>query len=216
MTTKTSKICPVFMALFITMLTGTSFSTTINVTVQNFSFSPANVNAVVGDTIKWNWSNGSHTTTCDGSNGTTRPSGATSWNAGLNNGSPSFKYVIRVAGNYHYVCEPHAPDMNGNITATPSAIITLTELVNSYELSQNYPNPFNPTTNIKFSIQNSSNVKLKIFNSVGMEVETLVNQTLNAGTYRVDWNAVNFPSGLYYYRIESSDFVQTRKMLLIK
>ena len=193
-----------------------SYSTTFNVTAANFAFSPANINVTVGDTVKWTRTSGSHTTTCDGSNGTTRPSGAAPWNADLDAGSPTFTYVIRVAGTYHYVCEPHAPDMAGNINAVASSISQLTELVNSYELAQNFPNPFNPTTNIKFSIPTSSKVVLTIYNSMGKEVESLVNEKLNQGSYQVDWNAVNFSSGIYYYKIQTDGFIQTRKMLLIK
>ncbi len=203
MKTKAIKICPALIAFLYIMLTGTSFSTTHNVTVQNFSFATANLNTVVGDTIKWNWSNGSHTTTCDDSNGSILPAGAPSWNSPLNSNSPTFSYVISVPGVYHYVCIPHAPEMSGNINATTSAITVLTEFVTGYELSQNFPNPFNPTTKVKFTIENSSDVTLKIYNSIGREVETLVNQRLNAGAYDVDWNAVNFPSGVYYYKIET-------------
>ena len=193
-----------------------SYSTTINVTAANFVFTPANINVTVGDTVKWTRTSGSHTTTCDGSNGTTRPSGAAPWDADLDAGSPTFTYVIRVAGTYHYVCDPHAPDMAGNINAVASSISQLTELVNSYELAQNFPNPFNPVTNIKFSLPNSSKVVLTIYNSMGKEVETLVNEKLNQGSYLVDWNAVNFSSGVYYYKIQTDGFIQTRKMLLIK
>ncbi len=207
----------VIMALFLTMLASTSFSTTINVTAQSNVFVPANINVVVGDTIRWNRTTGSHTTTCDGTEGSTRPAGAPAWNSPLTSSSPTFRYVVTVPGTYHYICEPHAPDMSGNITATVSTAITqLTELVDSYELSQNYPNPFNPTTNIKFSIENSSKVSLTIYNSVGIEVETLINENLTSGAYKIEWNAVNYPSGVYYYKIESANFIQTRKMLLIK
>lgn len=204
-------------AIIVTILISRmSFSTTINVGVSNFQFTPANINATVGDTIKWNWVSGGHTTTCNGTNGSTRPGGASPWDADLNNGSPTFRYVITVAGSYHYVCTPHAPDMAGNITAVASAITQLSSLVSNYELSQNFPNPFNPVTKINFSIPKSTNVVLKVYNELGKEVETLVNENLAGGNYEVQFNGANFGSGIYYYRIEASGFVQTRKMLLIK
>lgn len=212
---KLQNLLLIFVSLIL-LSSAKSYSTTFNVTAANFSFSPANINVTVGDTIKWTRTSGSHTTTCDGTNGTTRPSGAAPWNSDLNSGSPTFTYVIRVAGLYHYVCEPHAPDMAGDINAVASSISQLTELVQSYELSQNFPNPFNPSTNIKFSIPNSSKVVLTIYNNTGKEVETLVNENLNQGSYQVDWNAVNFTSGVYYYKIQADGFIQTRKMLLIK
>jgi photosystem II stability/assembly factor-like uncharacterized protein len=85
-----------------------------------------------------------------------------------------------------------------------------------YSLNQNYPNPFNPTTNIRFSIPKTSFTEIKIFNSLGQEISTLVNQNLQAGNYEVNWDASNIPSGVYFYRINSDDFTQTNKMILIK
>lgn len=204
------------LAIMITFFLSPVYATTHNVSVANFSFSPANINATVGDTIKWNWSNGGHTTTCNGSSGTIRPSGAAPWNANINSGSPTFSYVLTVEGDYHYVCTPHAPDMAGNINASPSSITQLTEIVRGYELSQNYPNPFNPATNIKFSVLKSSVVTLKIYSNLGQEVATLVNEKLSSGAYRVDWNAADFTSGIYYYTIKAGEFAETKKMLLIK
>lgn len=72
------------------------------------------------------------------------------------------------------------------------------DIPNSFSLSQNYPNPFNPTTNIKFDIPKSGFVKLSIFNGLGQEVATLVNSELKAGTYNADWNASDYPSGIYF------------------
>ena len=85
-----------------------------------------------------------------------------------------------------------------------------------YSLSQNYPNPFNPNTQIKYSIPKTSLVTLKIFNTLGEEIETLVNEEKTVGTYEVNLNAANLPSGVYFYRLQAGDFVQTRKMILLK
>ncbi|MBV6478427.1 MAG: hypothetical protein HGGPFJEG_01182 [Ignavibacteria bacterium] len=85
-----------------------------------------------------------------------------------------------------------------------------------YALNQNYPNPFNPTTNIKFAIPKKSFVRLLIYDLLGKEVATLVNEELNAGSYQADWNASGYPSGVYFYRIQEDDFVQTRSMVLVK
>ena len=83
----------------------------------------------------------------------------------------------------------------------------------SYKLSQNYPNPLNRSTTIKYSIPKSSQVILKIFNTLGEEIETLVNEEKPVGTYELNWNAANLPSGIYFYRLQAGDFVQTRKMI---
>jgi len=85
-----------------------------------------------------------------------------------------------------------------------------------YKLEQNYPNPLNPSTKIKYSIPKVSQVSLKIFNTLGREIETLVNEEKPVGNYEVNWNAENLPSGVYFYRLQAGDFVQTRKMILLK
>ncbi len=204
-------------AFSLLLFSSLTFSRTINVSVSNFNFSPAAVtNAIVGDTIQWTRIAGSHTTTCNGTNGTTRPPGASPWDAPLNSGNTSFKYVIQVAGTYNYVCTPHAPDMAGTIIATISSISQITEKVNTYKISQNYPNPFNPVTSIKFSVPNNAFVTLKVYNSAGAEIETLVNENLNASSYEVVWNAEKQSSGIYYYKIQSDNFTETKKMMLVK
>ncbi|MCB0722799.1 MAG: T9SS type A sorting domain-containing protein [Ignavibacteriae bacterium] len=86
----------------------------------------------------------------------------------------------------------------------------------TFRLYQNYPNPFNPSTNIRFGIANSSNVKISIYDVTGKLIEVLVNQKLSAGTYEIQWNADGFASGVYFYSLEAEGFNQTRKMLLIK
>jgi photosystem II stability/assembly factor-like uncharacterized protein len=85
-----------------------------------------------------------------------------------------------------------------------------------YNLSQNYPNPFNPTTNINFSIPKSGLIKLTVYDITGKEVVVLVNQVLLSGSYKADFNASNLSSGTYFYRLETSNFSQTKKMLFVK
>jgi hypothetical protein len=85
-----------------------------------------------------------------------------------------------------------------------------------YELSQNYPNPFNPITNIKYQIQKTGLVTLKIYDITGREIKTLVNEIKNPGSYIVSFNGTEFASGVYFYRIQAGDFVQVKKMILVK
>ncbi|MFC2093644.1 T9SS type A sorting domain-containing protein [Bacteroidota bacterium] len=85
-----------------------------------------------------------------------------------------------------------------------------------YILYQNYPNPFNPSTKIKFDIPKSSYVKLIVYDVLGREIKTLVNEKLNAGRYEVDWDGSDYPSGVYIYKLHTSDFVAVKKMLLTK
>ena len=86
----------------------------------------------------------------------------------------------------------------------------------SYTLYQNYPNPFNPSTQIRFDIAKASGVKLTIYNQLGQQVTLLVNGELQAGSYSYNFDASAYPSGVYFYKLETEDFTQTKKMLLIK
>ena len=86
----------------------------------------------------------------------------------------------------------------------------------TYSLSQNYPNPFNPTTNFEFRIAKFEMVTLKVFDVLGREISTLVNELRPAGTYMIRWNASSLPSGVYFYRLRAGDFVQTKKLVFAK
>ncbi len=90
------------------------------------------------------------------------------------------------------------------------------EIPERFSLSQNYPNPFNPVTIIRFQIKRLSDVKLIIYDLLGREVATLVNEELKPGTYETDWDASNFSSGVYSYKIISEDYIETKKMVLMK
>lgn len=102
------------------------------------------------------------------------------------------------------------------VITTPSSLINLNETVESYNLSQNYPNPFNPVTKIQFSIAKSSDVTLKVYDATGKEVINLVNQQMNAGLYSVTWDASAVPSGVYFYKLKSGNFTETKRMVLVK
>ncbi|HEY9188264.1 MAG TPA: T9SS type A sorting domain-containing protein [Ignavibacteria bacterium] len=85
-----------------------------------------------------------------------------------------------------------------------------------FSLGQNYPNPFNPTTNIEFAIPKSAKVSLKVYNMLGQEMATLVNETKEAGKYVVTFNSGNLPSGTYYYKLSADNYSEVKKMMLMK
>jgi photosystem II stability/assembly factor-like uncharacterized protein len=120
-------------------------------------------------------------------------------------------------GTYMYV-----GTSGGSIFRRPLTEIILgvhnisTEIPGDYTLSQNYPNPFNPVTNINFAIPKSSNVKIKVYDARGKEAATLLNEKMSAGSYRVDFDGADFSSGIYYYTLESDNFIQTKSMILLK
>lgn len=102
-------------------------------------------------------------------------------------------------------------------TGIPSTSVALTsDVPSSMELEQNYPNPFNPTTTIEFALPKSGEVSLKIYNSIGQEVATLVDEEMTPGTYNTIWDATGMASGVYFYRLQASEFVQTKKLLLLR
>lgn len=100
----------------------------------------------------------------------------------------------------------------GGVTGIPQNSIKVAK----YTLEQNYPNPFNPTTKINYDLPNSNFVTLKVYDVHGSEIETLVIEDQNAGSYSVSFNASNYPSGVYFYKLETNGFSETKKMVLVK
>jgi hypothetical protein len=96
-----------------------------------------------------------------------------------------------------------------------------TEIPDKYKLEQNYPNPFNPVTKIKFSLKEEGRLKIQeaklvIYDILGKEITTLVNESLQPGTYEVTFDGSNLPSGIYFYQLRAGDFVETKKLILLK
>ena len=145
------------------------------------------------------------------------------------NSSYSYFPSIAISGPFVQVVWNDSRDGNPEIygkrnpTGNPNWIKFISsEIPNNFSLSQNYPNPFNPQTKIRFELpsltrsKSSTPVKLVIYDLLGREVTTLVNEELKPGTYEVDWDGSNFSSGVYFYKIISNDFVETKKMVLMK
>ena len=138
--------------------------------------------------------------------------------------------AIQISGVWHFcpiddIEGNPRPDPDGSMPdmgayESPEGIVGVedNEMLNptEYALYQNYPNPFNPVTKIQFSVPQSSKVVIKVFDILGSEIETLVNQEKPVGTYELSWNAANLPSGVYFYQIKAGSFVETRKMILLK
>lgn len=123
---------------------------------------------------------------------------------------------------YYQVRAYNSGDTSSNSnTITVTTNVTSVEQIRSdipltYALSQNYPNPFNPTTTIQFALPKKSRVTLKLFDMIGREVVTLIDGESPAGEFKVLLGAGNLPSGVYFYRLETRDFVRTRKLTLLK
>lgn len=152
-------------------------------------------------------------------------SGVLEWAAifnGTDNGNDiGYSVAVNNTGDYYVTGKVFKTNSNDDITTikytTPIGIHQTNNVVaNNFELSDNYPNPFNPTTNINFNIPVSSFVKLKVFDINGRLIETLVDSKLASGNYNYSFNASNLSSGIYLYSIEAGNFIQTKKMTLIK
>lgn len=136
-----------------------------------------------------------------------------SFNTGLPN---SHIYSLGINDDYLYV-----GIFGGVWRCSLSDIITSVNpkpnnLVTNYSLSQNYPNPFNPTTTIEFAIPNKAFAKIVVYNLLGEEVKTLLNEQRNAGRHSVQFDGSSLSSGIYYYRLVANEFIETKKLVLIK
>ena len=90
------------------------------------------------------------------------------------------------------------------------------ETPKEFSLSQNFPNPFNPSTSIQYQVSNISQVTLKVYDVLGNEVATIVNEEKPVGSYEVGFNALDLSSGIYFYKLQAGSFVQTKKMILLR
>ena len=107
-------------------------------------------------------------------------------------------------------------DFDGTQNKIGEVVVNVENKIKDFSLSQNYPNPFNPSTKIEYSIPQDGFVSLKIYNAEGEEIKQLVNAVKPAGSYSVNFNASNFPSGIYFYRLETGDYTSVKKMVLMK
>lgn len=198
---------------FILLLSGTTFpQTTHIVQVSNFVFTPANLTIAKGDTVKWVWVSGVHTTTSDST------TGVDVWNANIDQSHPTFSFVFSSPGIHNYYCIYHVSiGMKGTITvAQPTAVAVSKQLPRNFILEQNYPNPANPSTIINYSVPYGRFVTLKVYDALGRKVRTLVKGYKSAGSYSVIFNAEDLPSGVYLYTLQSGHFSKTRKLLILK
>ncbi|HEY3250614.1 MAG TPA: T9SS type A sorting domain-containing protein [Ignavibacteria bacterium] len=126
-----------------------------------------------------------------------------------------------IASDSSVICQGMVIRGGGQIIIAVENIST--EIPREFRLFQNFPNPFNPTTKIKFDIPPLSFnkglqplVQIKVYDILGSEAATLVNEQLKPGTYEIEWDASNYPSGVYYYKLVADDFTETKRMVLIK
>ncbi len=103
-----------------------------------------------------------------------------------------------------------------SVTTSLEEAPTGTNLTHGFQLYQNYPNPFNASTNITFTITSQIHVSLKIYDVLGNEIETLLNEEKSPGTYKLNWHTNNIPSGIYFYKLQTGEYSELKKMILLK
>ncbi len=131
---------------------------------------------------------------------------------------------VDIIKNYKFIAEISSNDIvywRDTIEFNPTNVDLVDNLPIEYALEQNYPNPFNPSTTIKYSLprgekRETSNVKLIVYDILGKDVRTLVNEKQNLGYYEITWDGTNQPSGVYFYKLDTGDYVETKKMVLLR
>ena len=132
-------------------------------------------------------------------------------------GIPSrVSYVTFDASNFLYAGTQTGKIYRSKVATTTGINGNSGIVLKEFALHQNFPNPFNPSTMISYSISRSGLVSLKVFNVLGEDIATLVNETNDAGKYNIEWNASRFPSGLYFYRLQADNDSETKKMIFLK
>jgi plastocyanin len=184
-----------------------------NVTANpNFTFTPKQLTIKVGDVVKWTNAGGFHNVIADDNSFTSGPASTSAW---------VFEHTFNSPGTNPYYCVIHgAPGgvgMSGVITVEIATDVQDEGIsIHKFDLKQNYPNPFNPSTTINFSIPQKDFVKLKIYNLAGEELKTLINEEKDAGSYQIKFDALNLPTGIYFYKLNTSNFSETKKMILLR
>lgn len=197
-------------------------ATVHNITVGNNFFSPLGTTVEFGDSVRWTWNGGiNHTIAAD-------LSSPKQWNSGTNSFT-GFEFILQFTisdgpGPFPYSCLVHPSQMVDTIFVTVATDVNdelPQELPNSYSISQNYPNPFNLSTTIRYTLPARSQVTISIYNVMGQKVSTIIDETKSAGSHTVYWEGTDFAgrvvsSGVYFYRLQAGDFIESKRMMLIK
>jgi hypothetical protein len=175
-------------------------------------FTEADITISVGDTVIWRNDEGFHNVDADDNSFTSGPPAEAPW---------TFAHVFTSAGDNPYFCVTHGGQggvgMSGVVSVMdPVGVSDQKLVVNKFVLEQNYPNPFNPSTVIRYQTAEKSNVTLTVYNSIGRKISTLLNEVKSKGTFTIEFNGSNLPSGIYYFRLQAGTFTDTKKMVLLR
>ncbi len=203
-----------FIAMSLSLAPATTAMAVIHqISVGSNFFSPLKTHAAPGDTVRWVRQSGFHTTSSTAAS-------PVQWDSGTLQAGVPFDLVIPegIPGPFPYQCDFHPLAMKDTIFVTTLSVqLDQTDaLPRVFTLEQNFPNPFNPATSVRFSLEQSAAVEFTIFNAMGQIVESHYLGELRPGSYSIDWNAADQPSGVYFYRLRADQLISTRKMLLLR
>ena len=185
------------------------YGTTHVVTVQDFSFDPNSMNVFVGDTVKFQWVSGSHTTTSNGV-----PTNAFPWNSSISAATPTFSYPVSQIGLYMYHCVPHASQMTGQFFASinPNGVQAINPYANSVSV---LTNPLIDQVSLSINLTEASQVRISIYDLMGKEIKVLANEMMPAGTavetYYLD---AKLQPGYYFIATKVGDASITKKVVV--
>jgi len=209
------KIFSKALLIFLIVIAANTYSQVVHtIVITDFEFTPNNLTVLVGDTVRWTYTTGAfaHNVKADDGSFTSGVPALPPW---------TYNHVFTSAGNNPYYCEPHGGPggfgMSGVVVVQNPVSVSDDELIaEKFELMQNYPNPFNPSTNIEFRISDRVFVSLRVYNILGDEITTLINEEKQSGVYEAVFNASGLASGMYLYKLHVGSFFETKKMILMK
>jgi peptidoglycan/xylan/chitin deacetylase (PgdA/CDA1 family) len=137
--------------------------------------------------------------------------------SGNSNSTKAYSFIDNSSksnGKYSYRLK--MIDNDGKFKYSDVVNVVVNTVPEIYSLEQNYPNPFNPNTKIRYTLSSMGHVTVKVYDIIGNEIATLINEEKPTGSYELTWNAGNIPSGVYYYRMQAGSFTETKKMILLK
>lgn len=202
----------IIILMFVFMPVAVFSQTVYVIEASNFEFTPKNITVDVGDTVRWKNVGGNHNVVADDGSFTSGAPSTSNW---------VYDHVFTEPGENPYYCVNHGSaggnGMSGNVTVVaPTGVAKQDGLINGFKLEQNYPNPFNPSTKISWKSPVGGRQTLKVFDVVGSEITTLIDEVKPAGEYQVKFSGSGLASGIYYYQLKTGNLVETKKMILLK
>ncbi|MGE5316681.1 MAG: T9SS type A sorting domain-containing protein [Chloroflexota bacterium] len=199
------KVLPFLLSAILLLMIIPAQATVVVITQEDLTFSPSSTTVQVGDTVRWVWTSGSHTTTS-----TSVPAGAATWNSPLTSAVTQFEYIVTVEGTYNYVCTPHASlGMTGSFTATASLGFDNKSWVTSAKL---YPNPARDNTVLKLNSEESGSGVITVYDLLGNQMN-MSEVTIKSGSNNLQVPIENVLPGIYFVELKYNQAAIVRRFV---